>query len=65
MTKINTTNSFSNKSAETSSYPPPKTIRKIQKGDKGYAFVKKAFSKTFENAILKFSDWVKKDKKDV
>jgi hypothetical protein len=54
-------NSSKNKSAETSSYPPPKTIRKIQKGDKGYAFVKKAFSKTFENQILNFQDWMKKE----
>jgi hypothetical protein len=50
----------SDKSAETDSYPPPRTIRKIQKGDKGYAFVKKAFSKTFGSTIMKFSDWVKK-----
>jgi hypothetical protein len=59
-------NNSSHKSEETSSYPPPKNIRKIQKGDKGYAFVKKAFSKTFENTIMKFSDWLKKDEnKDV
>lgn len=52
------------KSAETSSYPAPKNIVKIQKGDKGYAFVKKAFSKTFEKTIMKFNDWVKKDSKN-
>lgn len=50
------------KSPETSSYTPPKTIRKIQKGDKGYAFVKKAFDKTFEKSIMDFSEWREKNK---
>ena len=37
---------------------------KIQKGDKGYALVKKAFDKTFEgDSIMNFSDWTKKENK--
>ena len=52
------------KNPETSSYTPPKSIRKIQKGDKGYALVKKAFDKTFEgDTIMNFSDWTKKENK--
>ena len=53
------------KNPETSSYTPPKTIRKIQKGDKGYALVKKAFDKAFEgDTIMNFSDWTKKENKE-
>lgn len=53
----------SDKSSETSSYVPPKSPVKIPKGDKGYAFVKKAFSKTFEKTIMKFKDFMDETKK--
>jgi len=38
-----------NEGALTSDYPAPKNAKKIQKGDKGFKMVKKAFIKAFED----------------
>ena len=54
MTKTNTRKNSSTKSAETSSYVPPKSPIKIPKGDKGFAQVKKAFKPAFEENENKF-----------
>ena len=43
----------------TSSYAAPKNAKKIQKGDKGYALVKKAFKGISEKSVKDFDSWVK------
>lgn len=54
-------NSSSNPSL-TSSYPPPKNAKKIQKGDKGYSLVKKAFKKGLtEKKVKDFDSWKEED----
>lgn len=49
--------------ALTSSYAPPKNVKKIQKGDKGYALVKKAFRSVSEKSVKDFESW-KADQQD-
>lgn len=58
MKKESTQNSSFNEEALTSSYPPPKTARKIQKGDKVNAFVKKAFKKSLRENVMTFETWL-------
>lgn len=42
----------------TSSYAAPKNAKKIQKGDKGYALVKKSFKNVLgEKKVQGFSEW--------
>lgn len=64
MTKENTTNNSSNESSLTSSYPPPKNVKKIPKGDKGFALVKKAFGKGLKENVKDFQSWFEEESKN-